>query len=169
MTKKKHSLAKKYKKENFLITHLMIISAVTFLAGISLPFLTITKFFLFKDQISILSGLWQLLTEAEVILFIIIFLFTIILPLLKMIFMARFWYGDFEKKEDRKKYIDLIHKLGKWSMLDVFVVAILVVSIKTGILVETKIHIGLYCFLVSIIMTMIATSKIITLAETKND
>ena len=165
----KHSLSNNYPESNFAISLMLMISTVTFISGISLPFLTITKFFIFADQISILSGLWQLLKETEIVLFIVIFLFTIALPSLKIIFLMIFWYGDFSKKDDRKKYVDLIHKVGKWSMLDVFVVAILVVSIKTGILVKTEIHSGLYCFLVSIILTMIATSKILHIAEENDD
>jgi len=48
--------------------------------------------------------------------------------------------------------------LGKWSMLDVFVIAIIIVPIKLGALASAKAEIGIYYFGASIILAILATN-----------
>jgi paraquat-inducible protein A len=48
--------------------------------------------------------------------------------------------------------------LGKWSMLDVFVTAIIIVSIKLGALASAKAEIGIYYFGISILLAMFVTN-----------
>ena len=58
---------------------------------------------------------------------------------------------------------ELAHRLavfGKWSMLDVIVVGILVVVVKIEGMVSVKVHAGVYFFAASVILTMITTAWI---------
>jgi paraquat-inducible protein A len=49
---------------------------------------------------------------------------------------------------------------GRWAMLDVLVVAILVVSVKLGALATVEVHIGL-CFVgASILLSMYLTERV---------
>ena len=50
-------------------------------------------------------------------------------------------------------------------MLDVFVVAVLVVTVKLGAIASVEIHYGMYFFSAAIILTMIITARIVKLAE----
>jgi paraquat-inducible protein A len=46
-------------------------------------------------------------------------------------------------------------------MMDVFVAALLIVTVRLGAMADVKIHFGLYAFAASVILTMITTSSII--------
>jgi paraquat-inducible protein A len=53
-----------------------------------------------------------------------------------------------------------VEHLGKWSMLDVFVVAILIVAMKSANVANLHIGIGLYLFTFSVITTQLTSSWI---------
>ena len=63
------------------------------------------------------------------------------------------------------KTLHVIETLGKWSMLDVFVVALLLVSVKLGVLAKVEVHYGLYVFATSVLLTMGLSFWIYDLAE----
>ncbi len=50
----------------------------------------------------------------------------------------------------------LVEKIGRWSMVDVFVVSILIVLLKFGIFLDTKPEIGVVAFAGVVIITMFA-------------
>lgn len=51
-------------------------------------------------------------------------------------------------------------------MLDVFVAAMLIVAVRLGAIADVKIHFGLYAFATSVVLTMLATSKIVKIGST---
>ncbi len=67
------------------------------------------------------------------------------------------WYGQFLGEEKRKTLLRRIEALGRWSMLDVFVVALLVVTTKLGILADVEVHAGIYFFAASVLASMAAS------------
>jgi len=83
-------------------------------------------------------------------------LFSIIFPLLKnlsLIFVALFVKSSFAHK-----VIHFFKLLGKWSMADVFVVATLLVFLSSGDGTSSaEIEVGLYFFMIYVIVSMIAT------------
>ncbi|AHF94927.1 hypothetical protein OPIT5_29970 [Opitutaceae bacterium TAV5] len=149
----------------FIIVALLYGAAcITFLLGIVLPLITIKKevvIFGIKwvdemNTVSLLSGTWALLTNRQLFLFLIIFFFSMVFPALKLFFLYKI---GFDSKTDlkKKKHLGWLSAVGKWSMLDIFVVGLLVVTLKLGDLVEVKVHAGLYAFAASVLLTMILT------------
>jgi paraquat-inducible protein A len=47
--------------------------------------------------------------------------------------------------------------LGKWSMLDVFIVAILVLTVKSTGVASIKVGIGFFMFFISVMLTLCAS------------
>ncbi|OQX45604.1 MAG: paraquat-inducible membrane protein A, partial [Candidatus Sedimenticola endophacoides] len=58
-----------------------------------------------------------------------------------------------------------MHEYGRWSMLDVFVVALLVVSVKLDAIARVQIHYGLYAFSAAVLITMLVTARVARHAE----
>ena len=58
----------------------------------------------------------------------------------------------------RKWLLHGLSLLGKWSMLDVFVTAIIIVAIKLGVLASAKAEAGIYYFASSILLAMFVTN-----------
>src|SRR5215469_17964243 len=63
----------------------MLLAALgCYFAGIFLPFTTVTKLWLFENQISVCRGLVVLWNAGEAFLFMILLVFTICFPFVKM-------------------------------------------------------------------------------------
>ena len=63
------------------------------------------------------------------------------------------------------RHLHWMHLYGKWSMLDVFVVAVLLASVKLGALAQVQIHSGLYAFAASVLLTMLITARVTYLTQ----
>ena len=108
-----------------------------------------------------MTGLFQLLTEGYPILFALIFGFSILLPLFKLLFLFGHVNGLFPHQDRHKRVLHWISQFGKWSMMDVFVAALLIVTVRLGAMADVQVHFGLYAFAASVILTMITTAQII--------
>jgi paraquat-inducible protein A len=117
----------------------------------------VTKLWLFEDQISVFSGLITLWRAGELFLFLILFVFTVIFPFVKINAMLALWLWPRLPGEQAVKLFQFVSQLGKWSMLDVFVVAILVLTVKSGGLAAIKVQDGFFLFFLSVMLTQFAT------------
>ncbi|HEU6448852.1 MAG TPA: paraquat-inducible protein A [Verrucomicrobiae bacterium] len=148
----------------------MLATALGFYAaGIFLPFTAVTKLWLFENQISVFRGLIVLWNAGELFLFLILFVFTVIFPFVKINAMLALWLWPRLKTAHARQMFQFVSNLGKWSMLDVFVVAILVLTIKSSGVAHIEVGAGFFLFFLSVMLTQFAslwTGKIVThLAE----
>ncbi len=130
-----------------------------------MPILKITKFILVENTFSIISGTIKLLKDGQIFLFIIITGFSILLPILKMVVLNQLLSKKQITPVEFKKYLHWMHLYGKWSMLDVFVVAILVVTVKLGAIANVEMCAGLYAFAGAVLLTMYVTASVAKLAK----
>ena len=108
--------------------------------------LTLTKMVFISNSFSIVSGIWQLLQDGHFLLFVLVASFSIILPVAKIILLFNLLHPNTTEPARRKKLLHLMHEYGRWAMLDVMVVAVLIVTVKLGALASIEIHPGLYIF-----------------------
>ncbi len=142
---------------------MVIVNTILFIYGVFAPMITLKKFILFENTFSIISGITTLLQEGKIFLFLIITIFSLMLPIAKLgiIFLTL----KQSNKANLKHYLHLMHQYGKWSMLDVFVVGIMVVVIKIKGMVNVEIHYGFYLFTSAVLMTMVLTTLVSRLEE----
>ncbi len=136
---------------------LLIAALLFFFLGIFFPFFTVTKLWVFTNAVSVVGGLITLFQEHEFFLFGVLTLFTILFPVVKLSLLSVIWL---QRKQNQAKVTRLHHHiegLGKWSMLDVFVTAILVVTLKSTAIGQIRISPGLYLFTFSVLFTQFAT------------
>ena len=99
---------------------LMLLAAMgLFVAGIFLPFTSVTKLWLFENQISVYRGLIILWNAGELFLFLILFIFTICFPFVKNNALLALWLYPGLTAEQARTFFKFVSNLGKWSMLDV--------------------------------------------------
>jgi paraquat-inducible protein A len=147
-----------------------IVAVILLLLGASLPLLTISKFVVVSTTYSLLSLIFSLLSSGQVTLFIIVSLFSICLPIAKMVCLYKVIFStDDIHSPTMIRYIQLMHDYGRWAMLDVMVVAILIVASKLSVIAYVEVHIGLYLFGVSVIMIMLLTNRVSNLASNKSN
>ena len=121
------------------------------------PLFTVQKLLIFSDTITIASSLRQLALEGYPFLFLVLLVFSVLLPVAKLVVLARLRWG---RSSNTDVLVHWVERLAKWSMLDVFVVALLVISVKLQFIAEVRIHYGLYAFAISVLLTMLIAARI---------
>ena len=162
-SKKAKSKQQQQLSERLLLLHFPILTGIgvilvaaaigCYVYGVFAPFMEVDKFWIFHNIVSLYSSIVALYTTKNYFLCIVIFVFSIIVPLIKFLLLA--YTSLIAKPSHAHKVLDLVEKIGKWSMLDVFVVAVIVVSIKMGAIVSVSIHVGVLFFSIAIIVTAI--------------
>ena len=145
--------------EKAAINLVLVATAVLFSVSLWAPLLTLKKFYFVKNTFSILSGMTQLLHDGEIGLFLLLFLFTAVLPCVKLVILFLAWNRKSPGRHE-SRYLEWLSLLGKWSMLDVFVIAILIASVKLGAIATLIVHSGLYLFAASVVLMMASTQYI---------
>lgn len=146
---------------------LLYLAACLFTAGVILPMFTLSKFVLMTSTFSVLSGVMELLRNGQVLLFLLLTGFSLVLPVLKMLVLYQLLSVSAAKGAKLNRYLHLMHDYGRWSMLDVLVVAILLVTVKLGAIVSIEIHLGLYLFGASVLLLMLITHRLVRLTTAK--
>ena len=141
---------------------LLSVSFILFTLGVCSPLMSVKKWFIFENTFSLLAGLTQFLHAGQYVLFVIVTVFSLVVPLAKMLLIAVVTNTPYWTATGRHKMIHGLSLIGKWSMMDVFIVAILVVVGKFRGIAEVEIHYGLYAFAASVILIHIAICLMVT-------
>ena len=144
---------------------LILLASALLAVGLVAPIVTLEKFLLIENTFSVLSGTYQLMQEGRWFLFLIIAGFSVLLPLLKLYVLYRLLGRHCRNSQQLRRYLHWMHLYGKWSMLDVFIVAVLVVAVKLGAIAQVDMRYGLYAFAASVLLTMFVTARVVVLAD----
>lgn len=137
--------------------------------GWTLPVMTVETFFIFEDRVTIAGALRTLVEEGEIALFAIVLLFTVVFPVTKISLAYLAWRFLHQPDHSLHRTVAWIEQLGRWSMLDVFVIALFVVVLKLSLLSDVVVEIGLYVFAAAVIGSMITVRRIVVLARRELD
>jgi paraquat-inducible protein A len=149
-------------REAWRLRVLVVLAGVLLAVGVVSPIITLEKFLVVENTFSVLTGVLQLLEQGQYFLFLVIAAFSVGLPAVKLSLLFRLVSTRVAERE--RRYLHWLHVYGKWSMLDVFVVAVLVVAVKLGALAEVTMRYGLYAFAASVLLTMVVTGRIASLS-----
>jgi paraquat-inducible protein A len=146
-----------HRGERLPIVLLLLLAFALFLAGLFRPFTQVTKLWVFDHDVSVYQALITLFRERELFLFGILVIFTVIFPFVKISALLVLWLKPGIELRQMARVHGFVAHLGKWSMLDVFVVAVLVVLIRAGGLATIKAQDGLLLFCASVVLTQIVS------------
>ena len=147
------------------IVPLVLLAAVTLLLmGLSTPVVRIEKFFFFDDEYSVVGGIANLFDHGNPALATIVLLFSIVFPVLKLAAVAWAWVWPLEI-DARRRLLRWTALLGRWSMLDVFVVAVIVVLLQSSFLGRAEPRPGIYIFAAAIALSMLSALLVEHLAS----
>ena len=135
---------------------LWLLACVLLVAGAVAPMFTFTTFWIFDDTLSLLGGIHRLWRAREWGLFLVVAGFSLLLPAGKLLLLYRL-IGGAIPAEDAARYRRWLSQTGKWSMLEVFVVAWLVVMLQFGGTAHITVHYGLYLFAAGVVAGMLLT------------
>ncbi len=150
-----------------LAWHLNLGGLLAFAIGIRAPMLTVVahaqvpvlgEVILRHETKSILSTVGGLAGSGDWLLAGVIAAFSIVLPVLKVILVGV--VVAVPRADVQQRGSALLHTFGKWSMADVFVVAVLVayLAMNTDVQSTARVGLGLYFFTTYCLMSMCAAA-----------
>lgn len=154
---------------------MLAIALVSLIVGLTTPILSVEAskelpvlgetVFQFQSK-GILSTIAALKDHDNLWLAVLLFVFSVVIPLIKTLIAAATYFVSAHPGLERAFHFS--HHLGKWSMADVFVVAILFAffanSSEDG-LTRAEVQAGLWYFALYVILSLIATQLISRLRQ----
>ncbi|MDX1570456.1 MAG: paraquat-inducible protein A [Xanthomonadales bacterium] len=132
---------------------LLVASGLALLAGLALPAFRIDRLGADPAVMSLPGGIVALARDGRAGLALLVALFSIAFPIAKLLTMAWIVRADYSARGLAR----LVAALGKWSMLDVFIVAILIGAARLRLLSELAPEPGIYWFAASVLLSMLAS------------
>ena len=149
-----NSSARRHPLQGLCVNLLLLLALGLLVAGLRLPVLTLEKFYVFSNTVSLWSALGQLYAQQEWGLVIMLGLFSVLFPIIKLLWLFALWNLEDVGSGRHRRHLHWLAVFARWSMLDVFVVALLVVSVKLGALAQARVELGVYAFAASVLLTM---------------
>lgn len=123
--------------------------------GLTLPIIAVRNFWVFHGSYSILDGIAMLVRQGDVLIAVVVAAFSVAVPVAKNLALLGLWWKWRRGRPVPHALPALLEAIGKWSMLDVFVVALLVFAVKTRAVADATVADAIVPFLASIVLTMI--------------
>jgi len=137
-----------------LITPLLLVLSAFFLAlGLVLPLVRFEKLVFFNETPSLLGIVSSLWNDGNAMLAVIVTLFSVVFPLAKLVGIAFEATAARDGNTEGGLVSRLLPILGKWSMMDVMLVAIVIFAAKTSGMAEAFTQPGLWFYAGSAVMT----------------
>jgi paraquat-inducible protein A len=112
---------------------------------------------------TIFQGAWSLFEHGQRLVAVIVFLASIVIPLLKLVglvyLVATTRLRSTRRRVARTWVYRAINVIGPWAMLDVFLLAILVSLVKLGELATVLPGRGLFAFTAVVVLTILASTS----------
>src|SRR5262245_25444900 len=134
---------------------LLVTAGAVLGVGLTLPVVTLRSG-LTHEAYSVLGGIRDLARSGEVLLATIVLGFSVLFPIAKLGLLTHVLFRPVDE-ERRARLVRSLERLGRWSMLDVFVIAILIGSVHLGVLSEASAEHGIHVFGGGILLSMLAT------------
>jgi paraquat-inducible protein A len=143
-------------KRNDLASILAFLGICCLVPAYFMDFFNISQFGTEKSY-SMLGGISALFREGNPFLGSILFIFSVLFPMVKLLAIIIITTSFVEiPYHIREKLHALAQRTAKYSMLDIYVVANLIVALKAGEFISVKIKAGVILFCVTIFMSAIS-------------
>ncbi len=149
--RKPHSLA--------LTAALLLCAAVLYIPANLLPVMY-TRTIFDEEQDTIMSGVLVLLHSGSWPIALLVFIASIVVPLLKIIALSVVLFSAWRRspryRTQRSELFRMVEYIGRWSMLDVYAISLLVALVQIQTLAYVAVGWGALAFGAVVILTMFA-------------
>lgn len=151
-----------HRKPNSLTRSLALVvtAAVLYVPANVFPVMTVVSFGKGEAD-TILSGVKAFIAADMWPLAVLVFFASVTVPVLKLLgltyLIASVKLGWHWRPRDRTKLYRVVEMVGRWSMIDVFMISILIALVKLGNLATIEPGIGVTSFAGVVVITMIAS------------
>ena len=149
--RKPHSLA--------ITTVLVVCAAVLYIPANFLPVMT-TRTFFDDEKDTIMSGVLVLLHSGSWPIALLVFIASIVVPLLKILAFAVLlysaWRGSPQNRLQRSELFRMVEFIGRWSMLDIYAISLLATLVQIKSFASIIVGWGAWSFGAVVVLTLLA-------------
>ena len=106
---------------------------------------------------SLLVGTFELILHGSWFVGIVVLLFSFIFPIVKIVLLLELSLLGILNRRHRSWTYRIVEHLGKWSMMDVMLLAFMVMLVKLGTLVQFQFGPAVWAFVICVGMSMLAS------------
>jgi len=154
---------------NFVLSFLIIVATVCFALGIYMPVIQFTTVYVWTDKHSIATIIYALWTNQEYFLCAVVFAVSIFFPFLKLLYLLTLVTSPDLSGEFRERSFATMEWLGRYSMTDVMVLALMIFYVNSSGYTTATVMPGVYYFAASAIITMLAYGWANSIAAPRRD
>jgi paraquat-inducible protein A len=151
------------KPNSIMRTWALVIAAFIFYVPANVLPITVTTSLGHTQSDTIMSGVIYFLLHGSPEIAIVIFVASVFIPILKLIVMAYLLVSVQRKSgwrpRDRTQLYQFTHAIGRWSMVDIYVVTILVALVKLGVFANIDAGPAAVYFASVVVISMIAAES----------
>jgi paraquat-inducible protein A len=141
---------------------LVITAAVLYIPANLLPVMHTHTFF-DDDDDTIMSGVISLAHQGSWPIAVLVFFASIVVPLLKLVALGETLWAVSRKSvrnaRQRSRLFRLVEFVGRWSMLDIFAMSLLVALVQIQSLAFINVRPGAFAFAAVVVLTMFAAQS----------
>jgi paraquat-inducible protein A len=152
------------RKPNSIIrTWALVIAAMVFYIPANALPMTVTSALGATQADTILSGVIYFMHHGSWEIALVIFTASIFVPFLKFMILIYLLlsvqFKSIKRPKDRIRLYQLTEAIGRWSMLDIYVVTILIALVKLGVLADIEAGPAVIYFASVVVITMLAAES----------
>ena len=140
----------------FVLSFLIILATVCFALGVILPVIRFTTVYVWTHEHSLATIIYALYRNGEFFLCAVLFVFSVLFPFLKLFYLLSLVTSPELSPEFRERSISIMEWLGRYSMTDVMVLALMIFYVNSSGYTEARVLPGVYFFAASALITMLA-------------
>ncbi len=133
------------------------------IAGLMLPSLHLQNLWVMQQEYSLLSAVLAFWHRQYYSLFAVLLFFTVLFPTVKIVAGLLVFYLPFRRPEGLKRWAAPLSALSKWSMLDVFIVAVAVLALEGSLVTAASLGPGIALFAGSVLLSGWAYGRLTSL------
>jgi paraquat-inducible protein A len=141
---------------------LVVSAAVLYIPANLLPVMH-THTFLSDEDDTIMSGVISLAQQGSWPIAVLVFFASIVVPLLKLVVLGEILMAVSRKRlrhaRERSRLFRMVEFVGRWSMLDVFAMSLLVTLVQMQSFAFIEIRPGAWAFAAVVVLTVLAAQS----------
>src|SRR5262249_8305667 len=139
-----------------VLSLLLLASFALNVTALFIPFLDVRRG-LSTDDYSLPRSIVLLWEKGLYVLAVVIVAFSVCFPFAKLAVLWGVLFDRWSEKRGRR-WLDFVERYGKWSMVDVFMVCLMIALADDQLLLDASPRIGILCFTLAIVISMVCSA-----------
>ncbi len=150
------TLAHAYGRAGVWLPAMLLVSFICNVLAVIIPFMQIDAFLRATQTYSLPRSVQLMWASGLYVVAIAVVAFSIVFPFFKLFSLTWVWFRVTDAPR-RRRWIEVLEHLGKWSFLDIYVVVVILVLTNDQFFISAAPLAGVYFFLGAITLSMLSS------------